>query len=73
MVHARDCVGTDVTVLFNCVDDGADGAEKHLVHISQVLYCHLTERNKQNKHLVCNEDVDVDNGADDGEDDSEGN
>eukprot|EP00957_Ditylum_brightwellii_P007276 553336-Ditylum_brightwellii.AAC.1 len=73
MVHARNRVQTDRTVLFNGVDDGADGVDKHLVHLSQVTDCCRTDRNKQNKHLVCNEDDDVDNGADDGDNDSVGN
>eukprot|EP00957_Ditylum_brightwellii_P031116 2357208-Ditylum_brightwellii.AAC.1 len=29
----------------------------------------MTERSKQNKHLVCNEDDDVDSGVDNGDDD----
>eukprot|EP00957_Ditylum_brightwellii_P166488 12672895-Ditylum_brightwellii.AAC.1 len=73
MVHARDCVGTDGTVLFNGVGDGDEGAEKHLVHLSQVADCCKADRNQQNKHLVCNKDDDVDDGADDGDDDSAGN
>eukprot|EP00957_Ditylum_brightwellii_P145120 11053406-Ditylum_brightwellii.AAC.1 len=73
MVHARDCVRTGGTVLFNGVDNGIDGADKHLVHLSQVADCCLANRNKQNKHLVCNEDDDVDDGTVDGADDSVGN
>eukprot|EP00957_Ditylum_brightwellii_P040020 3028799-Ditylum_brightwellii.AAC.1 len=65
MVHARNSVQTDGTVLFNSVDDGAGGADKHLVHLSQVADCCMTKRRKQNKHLVCDEDDDVDDGADD--------
>eukprot|EP00957_Ditylum_brightwellii_P139082 10601135-Ditylum_brightwellii.AAC.1 len=63
MVHACDCVQTDGTVLFNGVDDGADGAEKHLAHLSQVADCCQAEIRKQNKHLVSDEDDDVDNDA----------
>eukprot|EP00957_Ditylum_brightwellii_P101126 7706529-Ditylum_brightwellii.AAC.1 len=73
MVHTRNCVQTDVTVLFNGVGNGADSADKHHIHLSQGFYCHMTERSKQSKHLVCNEDNDVYNGTVNGEDDSEGN
>eukprot|EP00957_Ditylum_brightwellii_P107368 8193098-Ditylum_brightwellii.AAC.1 len=69
MVHARDCVETDGTVLFNGVDDGADGVDKYLAHVSQAADCCMTERSKQNKHLVCDEENDVDNGVDNGDDD----
>ena len=62
MVNGRDCVRTDETVFFNGVDDGAEGAYKYLTHLSQAADFCLTERSKQNKHLVCNEDNDVDNG-----------
>eukprot|EP00957_Ditylum_brightwellii_P100537 7663734-Ditylum_brightwellii.AAC.1 len=61
MVHARNCVGTDGTVLFDGVDNGADGADKHLAHLSQAADCYRMERSKQNEHLVCDEDDDVDN------------
>eukprot|EP00957_Ditylum_brightwellii_P186452 14195830-Ditylum_brightwellii.AAC.1 len=50
------------------VNDGADGADKHLVHLSQVADCCRTERSKRNKHLVCDEDNDVDDGDDDSDD-----
>eukprot|EP00957_Ditylum_brightwellii_P115547 8813091-Ditylum_brightwellii.AAC.1 len=73
MVHGRDCVQTDETVFFNCVDDGADVAEKHLVHLAQAADCHRAEISEQNKHLVSDEDDDVHNGNIDGEDDSVGN
>eukprot|EP00957_Ditylum_brightwellii_P190990 14542319-Ditylum_brightwellii.AAC.1 len=73
MVHTRDHVQTDGTVLYNGVDDGADGADKHLVHLSQVADCCLVDRNEQNEHLICNEDDDVDDGAVDGDNDSVGN
>eukprot|EP00957_Ditylum_brightwellii_P174466 13283638-Ditylum_brightwellii.AAC.1 len=49
----------------NCVDDGAEGADKHLAHLSEVADCCRMDRNKQNEHLVCDEDNDVDNGDDD--------
>eukprot|EP00957_Ditylum_brightwellii_P174225 13264759-Ditylum_brightwellii.AAC.1 len=45
-------------------DDGAEGADKHLTHLSQSADCCLMERSKQKKHLVCNQDDDVDNGVD---------
>eukprot|EP00957_Ditylum_brightwellii_P073986 5622675-Ditylum_brightwellii.AAC.1 len=70
MVHAQDRVGTDGTVLFNGVDNGAYGADKHLTHISQAADCCRMERSKQNKHLVRNEDNDVDDGVDNGDNDS---
>eukprot|EP00957_Ditylum_brightwellii_P013820 1041742-Ditylum_brightwellii.AAC.1 len=70
MVHACDRVQTDGTVLFNGVDNGAEGADKHFVHLSQAADCCKTERSKQNKHLVCNEDDGDDDGDDDGVDDS---
>eukprot|EP00957_Ditylum_brightwellii_P178442 13592047-Ditylum_brightwellii.AAC.1 len=62
MVHGYDCVQTDGTVFFNSVENGADGAEKHLVHCSQVAYCRRMEINN-----------DVHDGNVDGEDDSIGN
>eukprot|EP00957_Ditylum_brightwellii_P028655 2164691-Ditylum_brightwellii.AAC.1 len=46
-------------------DDGADGAEKHLVYLSQVADCCWVDRSKQNKHLVGDEDKDVGHEADD--------
>eukprot|EP00957_Ditylum_brightwellii_P060619 4602964-Ditylum_brightwellii.AAC.1 len=46
------------------VDDGAEGSDEHLVHLSQVADCCRTDRNKQNEHLVCNEDDGDDDGAD---------
>eukprot|EP00957_Ditylum_brightwellii_P016639 1251410-Ditylum_brightwellii.AAC.1 len=70
MAHARDCVGTDETVVFNDVDNGADSADKHLAHLSQATDGCMTERSKQNEHLVCDEGNDVDNGVDNGDDDS---
>eukprot|EP00957_Ditylum_brightwellii_P089808 6839505-Ditylum_brightwellii.AAC.1 len=62
MVPAHNCVQTDGTVFFNGADDGADSAEKHLVHLSQVADCHQTEISKQKEYLVSNEDDDVHNG-----------
>eukprot|EP00957_Ditylum_brightwellii_P079029 6010584-Ditylum_brightwellii.AAC.1 len=47
------------------VEDGDNGAGKHLTHLSQVADCCLMERRKQNEHVVCNKDNDVDNGDDD--------
>eukprot|EP00957_Ditylum_brightwellii_P001154 90786-Ditylum_brightwellii.AAC.1 len=52
------------------VDYGADGANKHLAHLSQAADCCLTERSNQNEHVVCNKDNDVDNGVDNSADDS---
>eukprot|EP00957_Ditylum_brightwellii_P136817 10433089-Ditylum_brightwellii.AAC.1 len=54
-------------------DNGADGAEKHLVHLPQVADCCLAEISKQNKNSdnggeddsVCyGNDGGADNGAD---------
>eukprot|EP00957_Ditylum_brightwellii_P208637 15358323-Ditylum_brightwellii.AAC.1 len=73
MVHGRDFVQTNGTALFNGVDNGADGAEKHLVHLSQVADCCWAEISKRNKHLVSNEDDDVHDGNVDGDDGSVGN
>eukprot|EP00957_Ditylum_brightwellii_P112290 8561296-Ditylum_brightwellii.AAC.1 len=64
MVQARDCVGTDGTVLFHGIDDSVDGADKHLTHLSQAVNCHLTQRNKCNELAVCNKDNDVDDDVD---------
>eukprot|EP00957_Ditylum_brightwellii_P141220 10759524-Ditylum_brightwellii.AAC.1 len=47
------------------VDDDAEGADKHLAHLSQAAGCYRMERSKQNKHLVCDEDDDVGNGVND--------
>eukprot|EP00957_Ditylum_brightwellii_P038324 2897261-Ditylum_brightwellii.AAC.1 len=73
MVHGRDCVQTYGTVFFNGVEDGADGAEKHLIHLTQVDDCRLVEISKQKEHLVSDEDNDAHDGNVDGEDDSVGN
>eukprot|EP00957_Ditylum_brightwellii_P029537 2231718-Ditylum_brightwellii.AAC.1 len=62
MVHALDCVRTDGTVFFNGVGDGADCAEKHLIHLSQVADCRQAEISKQKEHLVSDEDDDVHDG-----------
>eukprot|EP00957_Ditylum_brightwellii_P027717 2094848-Ditylum_brightwellii.AAC.1 len=70
MVHARNCVRTDETVLFHGVDNSDDGADKHLTHLSQVVNCQLTWSSKQSKHVVCNKDNDVDDDVDDGVDNS---
>eukprot|EP00957_Ditylum_brightwellii_P174424 13280613-Ditylum_brightwellii.AAC.1 len=63
MVHTRNCVGTDGTVLFHGVGDGVDGADKHLTHLSQGVYYNLTQRSKQNKLVVCKKDDDDDDGV----------
>eukprot|EP00957_Ditylum_brightwellii_P129135 9849844-Ditylum_brightwellii.AAC.1 len=41
-------------------DDGADGVDKHFVQLLQVAGCCRTDRHKQNEHLVCNEDNNLD-------------
>eukprot|EP00957_Ditylum_brightwellii_P159808 12163946-Ditylum_brightwellii.AAC.1 len=70
MVHAHNHVETDGTVLFNDVDDGADGADKYLAHLSQATDCCMMERNNDNDDGLDNGDNDsVDNGVDDGVDD----
>eukprot|EP00957_Ditylum_brightwellii_P094620 7206150-Ditylum_brightwellii.AAC.1 len=46
------------------VNDGVDGANMHLISLSQAADCCLTERSKQNKHVVCNEDNNVDDDSD---------
>eukprot|EP00957_Ditylum_brightwellii_P164429 12518599-Ditylum_brightwellii.AAC.1 len=55
-------------------DDGDDSADKHLIPLSQAADCCLMERSKQNKHVNCNKDYDVDddvdNGVDHGDNDS---
>eukprot|EP00957_Ditylum_brightwellii_P059204 4493416-Ditylum_brightwellii.AAC.1 len=48
--------------------DGADGADKHLTHLSLIGDCCLTERSKKNEHVVCDKDNNVDNGNDDSND-----
>eukprot|EP00957_Ditylum_brightwellii_P157930 12021353-Ditylum_brightwellii.AAC.1 len=58
-------------LFFNGVDDGADGADKHLTHLSQGVDCCLMERSKQNKHVIGNKGNDVDNGYDNGYDNSD--
>eukprot|EP00957_Ditylum_brightwellii_P008925 675747-Ditylum_brightwellii.AAC.1 len=73
LVHGRNWVQTDGTVFFNGVEDGADSAEKHLVHLSQVADCRRAEISKQKEYLVSNEDDDVHDGNVDGEDDGVGN
>eukprot|EP00957_Ditylum_brightwellii_P063950 4851480-Ditylum_brightwellii.AAC.1 len=71
MVHSHDCVQTDGTLFFNGDDGGADSAEKHLIHLSQVADCCRAELSEQNKHLVSDEDDDVDDGDVDGDDDDD--
>eukprot|EP00957_Ditylum_brightwellii_P124281 9473549-Ditylum_brightwellii.AAC.1 len=58
-----------VNCVDNCVDNGNDGAYKHLTYLSQAAECCLTERSKQNKLVVCSKDNDVDNVVDNGDDD----
>eukprot|EP00957_Ditylum_brightwellii_P132470 10102072-Ditylum_brightwellii.AAC.1 len=62
MVHARDCVQTNGTVLFHGVGNTTDGAEKHLVHLSQGADCCWVEISERKEHLVSNEDDDVHDG-----------
>eukprot|EP00957_Ditylum_brightwellii_P083153 6322373-Ditylum_brightwellii.AAC.1 len=54
-----------------CVDDVNDEsdyvADKHLTHLSQVVDCCLTERSKQNKHVIANN-----NDSGDGDDEGSG-
>jgi hypothetical protein len=52
----------------NAVDKSDDGADKHLTHLSQGVDCHLTQKCKQNKHVVGGKDNGVDNGIEDGVD-----
>ena len=59
MVHPHDHLGIDGAVLFHGVDDSDDGTDKHLTHLSQAADWCLIERSKQNKHVVCNKDDDV--------------
>eukprot|EP00957_Ditylum_brightwellii_P195437 14890632-Ditylum_brightwellii.AAC.1 len=54
-------------------DDGAEGADKHLTHLSQGTDCCMMESSEQNKCFVCNEDDDVDNGDDDSVDNGDDN
>eukprot|EP00957_Ditylum_brightwellii_P127989 9760672-Ditylum_brightwellii.AAC.1 len=51
------------------VDDGVDGADKHLTHLSQVFDCHLTLRIEGNEHVVGINDKDIVDGVDDGVED----
>eukprot|EP00957_Ditylum_brightwellii_P065468 4966568-Ditylum_brightwellii.AAC.1 len=55
--------------VYNGDDDGVDdcdySADKHLAHLSQAADCCLMGRSKQNKHVVCDKDNDVDNGDND--------
>eukprot|EP00957_Ditylum_brightwellii_P088389 6732336-Ditylum_brightwellii.AAC.1 len=51
-------IGEDDSV-GNGNDDDADGAEKHLVHLSQVADWCLADKSKQNEHLVLEQDKDV--------------
>eukprot|EP00957_Ditylum_brightwellii_P048828 3704528-Ditylum_brightwellii.AAC.1 len=53
----------------DCVDDGDKGANKHLAQLSQAADCCMTERGKQIKHVVDNEDNDVDVGVHNGDND----
>eukprot|EP00957_Ditylum_brightwellii_P119854 9145332-Ditylum_brightwellii.AAC.1 len=58
-------------MLFHGVNNSDDGADKHFSHLSQSVDCHLTERSKQNKHVVGNNDNGVGNSVDDSVDDSD--
>eukprot|EP00957_Ditylum_brightwellii_P053215 4034832-Ditylum_brightwellii.AAC.1 len=58
-------------MLFCGVDDGVDGADKHLTHLSQAADCYLKERSKQSKHVVGNEEDGIDDVDDDGVDNSD--
>eukprot|EP00957_Ditylum_brightwellii_P160471 12216391-Ditylum_brightwellii.AAC.1 len=55
------------------VDDGVDSADRHLTHLSQAADCCLVERSKQNEHVVCNKDDDVNDDVDNGGDDGDNN
>eukprot|EP00957_Ditylum_brightwellii_P153398 11675212-Ditylum_brightwellii.AAC.1 len=83
MVHGRDCVQTDGTVFLIADEDdsvgngddgsaenGADGAEKHLVHLAQVADCCRAEISKRNENSDVNgEDDSVGYDDDDSADD----
>eukprot|EP00957_Ditylum_brightwellii_P009263 700817-Ditylum_brightwellii.AAC.1 len=47
------------------------GVDKHLTHLSQAADCCRTERSRQNEHLACDEDNDVDSGCNDSVDNSD--
>ena len=59
--------GVDASV-GDSVDNSDDGADKHLTHLSQAVDCCLTERSKQNKHVVGNKDNGVDDSVDNSDD-----
>eukprot|EP00957_Ditylum_brightwellii_P206685 15349485-Ditylum_brightwellii.AAC.1 len=46
-------------------EDSVDGADNHLTHLSKAADCYLTEKEKQNNHVVCDKDNDVDDDGDD--------
>eukprot|EP00957_Ditylum_brightwellii_P004841 368712-Ditylum_brightwellii.AAC.1 len=69
MVHPRDRDRTNGTVSFHGVDNSDDSTDKHLMHLSQGVDCHVIERSKQNKCVVGNKD----DGVHDGDDNSVGN
>eukprot|EP00957_Ditylum_brightwellii_P092318 7028741-Ditylum_brightwellii.AAC.1 len=52
------------------VDNGDYCDDKHLTHFSQTADCCLINKSKQDKQFVCKKDDDVDNGFEDGDDDS---
>eukprot|EP00957_Ditylum_brightwellii_P037929 2868695-Ditylum_brightwellii.AAC.1 len=54
----------------DCVDDSDDGADKHLVHLSQAVDCCLTERSDSNR-CVNDGKEGVDNNDDDSVDNSD--
>eukprot|EP00957_Ditylum_brightwellii_P033292 2522405-Ditylum_brightwellii.AAC.1 len=70
MVHPHNRVRTDGTSLFHGVDDSDDSTNKDLTHLLQVVDCHLTERSKQNEHIIGNKDDGVDDGVGNGVDNS---
>eukprot|EP00957_Ditylum_brightwellii_P164011 12487688-Ditylum_brightwellii.AAC.1 len=61
----------------NNIDNRDDGANKHIAHLSQAVDCCLMQRSKQNKCVVGNKDIavddSVDNSVDIGVDDSVNN
>eukprot|EP00957_Ditylum_brightwellii_P168689 12839800-Ditylum_brightwellii.AAC.1 len=75
-VHDGNVDGEDDSVGYGDdggADEGADGAEKHLVHLAQVADCCQMEISKQTEHLVLKQDDDVHDDTDNGDDDSVGN
>eukprot|EP00957_Ditylum_brightwellii_P155112 11807782-Ditylum_brightwellii.AAC.1 len=54
----------------NSVDNIDNGADKHLVHLSQAVDCCLMERSNQNKCVIGNKDDGDDDSVDNSVDDS---